>query len=121
MFKITSVLLCILLCTACREPAKPAATLFSGSAMTIDWQIQVGDPVSHRQKIEELINRTFQEINEIYNRWNPQSELSRLNQLKAHQTQEISPELAHFLAVTHEFVQLSGGYFDPTVEPLQVI
>ena len=52
--------------------------------MTIDYKIKVGSNLS-RNEIEiitNIIDTTFDEIDYIYNKWNPKSEISRLNLLK---------------------------------------
>lgn len=89
--------------------------------MTIDYHISVGDRLSPQQKqrAQQIIHATFQEIDAIYNKWNPHSELNRLNQLPAHIPCSLSPQLYQFLQRLDVLVELSGGRFDPTIEPLQ--
>lgn len=115
-------LLFLILFSGCHEstPVSKMTTL-SGNAMTISYRILIGHPLSDSQEraAQTLVRSTFEEVDRIYNKWNPQSELSRLNQLPAHTTISISPELEHFLAVTQKVVEISQGRFDPTVEPLQ--
>lgn len=96
-------------------------THFSGQAMTIDYHIIIGKPLNDHEvsKITQLVNTTFQEINSIYNKWNPNSELSYLNHLKAGIKVHLSPSLETFLKQTQTIVELSEGRFDPTIEPLQ--
>lgn len=69
--------------------------------------------------VQHVIDKTFLEIDEVYNKWNPQSEISRINALPAQTPHILSPSLARFLEKTDVLVKLSGGRFDPTVEPLQ--
>jgi thiamine biosynthesis lipoprotein len=106
---------------ACEAPNSRRLTYFSGMAMTMEWRAQFGDTVRNPEEVERIIERSFREINQLYNHWNPQSELSLLNRLPAHVTREISPELADFLAFTQQFVTLSEGRFDPTVMPMQTL
>lgn len=89
--------------------------------MTIDYCIQVGDCLSQEEKssIEQLIAATFLEIHHIYNNWNPDSEISRLNALPAYQKVPLSKELTSFFATVHHMVILTEGRFDPTIEPFQ--
>lgn len=94
---------------------------FSQNVMTIDYHISIGDPISsstHLQ-IQKVIDATFQEINAVYNKWNPSSELSQLNSLPAHTPQQLSPQLYQFFQRVDALVKLSGGRFDPTIEPIQ--
>lgn len=96
-------------------------THFAQNIMTIDYHIIVGDPLSssQSQQIQQIINSTFQEINDIYNKWNPHSELSQLNNLDAHIPILLSPQLNDFLQQTDQLVKISNGLFDPTIEPIQ--
>jgi thiamine biosynthesis lipoprotein len=89
--------------------------------MTIDYHISIGDHLSQQQKqqVQKIIHATFQEIDAIYNKWNPESELSQLNRLPAHTPQSLSPQLYQFLQRLDLLVHLSEGRFDPTIEPLQ--
>ena len=92
---------------------------FDGNIMTIDYHIVVASTQNKQQQIQEIINNTFQEINQTYNKWNNDSEITKINQLKANETVEISPELENFLKITETIVNMSEGRFDPTIEPLQ--
>lgn len=97
--------------------------VFKGRKMTLDYEILVGGPISMHQKetIEALIEATFHEIDTIYNKWNPYSEISKINQLKANQKIKISPKLETFLKFVDQIVRLTEGRFDPTIEPLQAL
>lgn len=105
----------------CRTPLSPLTTTFKQTVMTIEYRITIGQPLSENQKrfIQGLIGNTFEEINSIYNKWNPHSELSKLNQAPAHQPIPVSPLLFAFLQRTGELVKMTEGRFDPTIEPLQ--
>lgn len=88
--------------------------------MTIDYHIIIGERLClPRQRLaQKIIHECFTEVNEIYNKWNPDSELSRLNRLPPHEKAPLSSKLAHLLTLTDEAYQMSQGRFDPTVEPL---
>ncbi len=96
-------------------------TLFSGEAMTIRYRVIVGAPLSPEDKkhIANAITSSFQMVHSIYDKWNPDSELSQLNKLKKGEQHPLSPELYQLLSITDQVVQLSGGRFDPTIEPIQ--
>lgn len=96
-------------------------TIFTGNAMTIRYKVIVGQVLTQDQTdiIQNIVANTFQEVNSIYNKWNPDSEISYLNTLKAHDTVALSPKLERFLKETDVVVKLSGQRFDPTIEPLQ--
>ncbi|MBA3722171.1 MAG: FAD:protein FMN transferase [Parachlamydiaceae bacterium] len=99
----------------------PNLHLFTQNVMTIDYRILIGHQIDKRQKvtIQKIINQTFKEIDATYNKWNPESEISKLNKLKANETAQLSSQLhAFFLRIDH-LVNISNGLFDPTIEPLQ--
>ncbi len=88
--------------------------------MTIPYEIIIGDPLSKEEQrgIEKILSSTFLEVDAIYNKWNPESELSQLNALPEKTEMTLSTQLALFLQKTALFVALDPR-FDPTVEPLQ--
>lgn len=86
--------------------------------MTIPYCIQVGDRSIDSCKVEETIRSAFSEIDAIYNNWNPDSEISQLNRLKAHHKAPLSTKLWAFLEKTDALVKKTEGLFDPTVAPL---
>lgn len=96
-------------------------THFSQNIMTIDYHIMIGDPLtaSDQLKVQHVIDSTFKEIDAIYNKWNPLSEISQLNRLPAHTPILLSPQLNQFLERIDQLVKYSDGRFDPTVEPIQ--
>lgn len=94
---------------------------FDGNEMTIDYHIVVNMAQKDEEKVKEIIANTFQEIDRIYNKWNPNSEISRINRLEAYETISLSLQLEYFLRLTEKMVEQSEGRFDPTVEPLQKI
>lgn len=71
------------------------------------------------QKLETLFDSIFLTVDNVYNNWNPDSELSLLNKLPAHEKVQISPELSALLHAAQDIYLLSKGKFDPTIEPLQ--
>jgi len=89
--------------------------------MTIDYHITIGDPLEDAEKrnIETILQSTFSEIDALYNKWNPHSEISQINQLQAHERHILSPEMNDFFKRIDRIVTLTGGLFDPTIEPLQ--
>lgn len=117
-----SVFFVFLCLTACSSSTQyPVTTKFSGHTMTIDYSIIIGQPLnaSQQNQILAIIESTFNEINTIYNKWNPDSELSRLNRLKAMEIATLSPQLEHFFWLADRLVRACKGKFDPTIEPVQ--
>ncbi|KAF3361639.1 Thiamine biosynthesis lipoprotein ApbE [Chlamydiales bacterium STE3] len=107
--------------SACQSPSNAVLMLFSGTEMTIDYKILIGDALTEKalSKVQEIIAASFDEINTIHNKWNPHSELSKLNQLKAFEKRAISPELMSLFFIADQLYQLTEGRFDPTIEPIQ--
>ena len=87
----------------------------------MQFRVIVGQELTLKQMraIENSISSTFKTINAVFNKWNPSSELSHLNHLKAGVESPLSPLLEHILLETDSLVKLSEGRFDPTIEPLQ--
>lgn len=110
------LLFLLLLLTACNPTKAPLR--FEGAAMSMPFTIQIGDSTKEEAHIEAILISTMNEINQIYNNWNPNSEISYLNRLGAYEKVTLSPELAQFLRRVGELVHLTEGRFDPTVAPL---
>jgi len=129
MHRILSVFIFVVVLVGCQNRSETnvdihgETTIFSGDAMTMHYRIIVGKVLDNTQlhAVSTLIEETFQEVNDIYNKWNPKSELSRLNRLPAKTKVVISPELESILEKTDLIVRLSEGRFDPTIEPLQAL
>jgi thiamine biosynthesis lipoprotein len=112
----------VFLFQSCQQDKPPSSIHhFTQNVMTIDYHITVGHPLNllQKQAIQRIINTTFQEINDIYNKWNPQSEISQLNDLPAYKIHPLSLQLYQFFKRIDHLVKLSEGLFDPTLEPLQ--
>ncbi len=110
----------MILLVGCQQK-KENVTTFGGTAMTIEYKIIIGHPLTKESqiRIEKIIAGAFQEIDAVFNKWNPDSEISRINRLKANVPATISSELQNFLTFTQQIVELSEGRFDPTIEPAQ--
>lgn len=86
----------------------------NGVAHTHPYHIQVGHSLSYNEKKEviRLINEVFVEIDETYNHWNPNSELSR----------DLStPKIKAILSLAHSFYEITEGWYDPTLgRPIKI-
>lgn len=112
----------VLLVSCESTPTTPSQqTFFVGNAMTIDYRIIIGTDLTLKQEkqAEKVIEEVFTEVNNIYNKWNPLSEVSKLNALTCCQTVPLSEQLHSFLHQAAAIVSRSGGLFDPTIEPVQ--
>lgn len=105
------------------QPTQPSkrTTSLKGNRMTIDYQIIIGKELTPKEtsSIQLVVDKVFDEINRIYNKWNPDSEISKLNKMKGKVIANISPQLEQLLKKIDEIYLLSQGRFDPTIEPLQ--
>ena len=103
------------------DSSDPEPISFTGVAMTIPYRLLVGDAQVAEQQdlVERELQAVFDEVNTVYNDWNPQSEISKLNQAGAGERRHLSIELTRLLEITEKLVMLTEGRFDPTVSPLQ--
>ncbi|MBN4066633.1 FAD:protein FMN transferase [Simkania negevensis] len=117
------------LCALCAFAFHSAASLpsryevFSDIAMTVPYRILVADLRTNRQKerVAKIIQSTFNEVDTIFNNWNPRSELSAFNNAPPDTPFPLSPPLFELLHFTDKVVTLTEGRFDPTVAPLQKV
>lgn len=102
---------------------KETCTEFTGIGLTLPYHIIIGKIIDDAQKqaVQEIIFSTFQEIDLYYNKWNPHSEVSRLNSFEKNTPFPLSSELYQLLVLIDPLVALTEGRFDPTVETIQGI
>ncbi|MDP1879787.1 MAG: FAD:protein FMN transferase [Parachlamydiaceae bacterium] len=108
--------------TGCQNSSPHSSTVhFSQTRMTIDYNIIVGESLNEEKKriVQQVIDQVFYEINVTFNKWNSYSEISVINALPENTPYHVSPALLQFFNRIDELVTLSGGLFDPTIEPLQ--
>jgi thiamine biosynthesis lipoprotein len=103
------------------EKLSNGVVTFEGNAMTMHYKVMIGHEIdaSQMQRISSIIWKTFDETNTILNKWNPYSELSKLNQQKSNVSTPLSPILLRLFKETDHIVTLSEGRFDPTIESIQ--
>ncbi|MCH9609477.1 MAG: hypothetical protein S4CHLAM45_09990 [Chlamydiales bacterium] len=109
-------ILLLLLLTGCSLKEQNSNT-YSVEKYVMDMPLCV--QVEKKGDLDSIINQTFDEVDRIYNNWNPSSEISDINNLKAFELFEVSPQLALFLGKVDQIVHLTEGRFDPTVNALQ--
>ncbi len=83
--------------------------------------LQISVWSDHSCEVAEVNNwvlNAMESVTQACNVFNPQSELSRLNETAAAQPFQCSPELYDILTVARQAYQLSGGRFDVTSGPL---
>lgn len=101
-----------LLFVSCSQTIQP--TKIQGIAMTMPYQVTLPIEISQeeREKIQSRIDQVFDEINQIYNRFNPYSELSKCN---LNDTHILSEKLCCFFDNMDQIYDFSEKTFDPTV------
>lgn len=89
--------------------------------MTIPYHVAIGSSLTPQEKIkaQNIIDKTFEDIDCIYNKWNPHSEISAINRAEANKELPLSPALHQFFVQVDPLVDKTGGRFDPTVETAQ--
>jgi FAD:protein FMN transferase len=116
----------LVLFTSCQQkPTSPIdpCTYFNGIAMTMPYHIVIGKPLTRSEKktVQTIIQTTFDEVHLLFDNWNPDSEISKLNASPAYTPIAISPQLEHLLTLCNQIHAVSGGRFDPTIEPLHTL
>lgn len=109
----------LLICLAllgCQK--KPETSHFSGSAFDIGYHIQIGHDLNAEQETQvcKIIQETFSMIHDVFNHWNPDSELSKLN--NAPKTFTASNALVGLLKEAGKIHALTEKRFDPAVGTL---
>ena len=69
----------------------------------------------------KIVNGSFRDVSAMCNRFDPKSELARLNATAYGEKFKCSPELWELLMKAREMYDLSGGAFDISVGPLTAI
>jgi thiamine biosynthesis lipoprotein len=78
----------------------------------------------NRSQVEEAVDDAFRElyrIDAVANRYNPDSEISRLNREAAEGPVAVSEDLWEMIATAMDIYGASGGLFDITIGPLEEV
>lgn len=113
---MTPFILLALFLACCSSP--PPLKSFKGNVMTIDYHIAVSHE-DQEDRIQTIIKDVFLEVDAIYNKWNPASEVSKFNAHKSQSPLSLSPKFYKLLSLTDQIVDLTEGRCDPTIEPVQ--
>jgi Membrane-associated lipoprotein involved in thiamine biosynthesis len=110
-------------CGSSTKASDQAPFELKGVAMTIPYRILVGEPLSvaDQQQISLQLDGLFLLINDHFNKWNPDSEISQLNRAVANEPVELSKPLFTLLEQTDRLVHFTEGRFDPAVETLNAL
>eukprot|EP00276_Gloeochaete_wittrockiana_P004710 CAMPEP_0184659684 /NCGR_PEP_ID=MMETSP0308-20130426/30656_1 /TAXON_ID=38269 /ORGANISM="Gloeochaete witrockiana, Strain SAG 46.84" /LENGTH=761 /DNA_ID=CAMNT_0027099703 /DNA_START=73 /DNA_END=2355 /DNA_ORIENTATION=- len=93
--------------------------ILEGITMTIGYKIMVTADESSRSELQRVMDEVFTEIDTVFNNWNMESEVSRLNAAPAGAPgMLVSNPLFKIIKLAFEISKFSGGRFDITVGPL---
>lgn len=115
---LATLFISLLFLTGCfsREPELVTHQgLTMGTTFTVKW---VSDEPSSSSALNSEINQILERVNRSMSTYISDSELSLFNQLPAHQSADISPELAYVIRLGLDISEASAGAFDITVGPL---
>lgn len=118
--KLMLLLICISSCQKAPHKKVDPCTHFMGKSMTLPYHLTIGKTLSNNEQnqIQTVIDQTFADIHKTFDNWNPDSEISKLNLAPKEAHIPLSPQMQDLLALCGQIVSLSGGRFDPTIEPL---
>lgn len=85
--------------------------------MEMPYHVQVGRSLSKKEQahIQSIIATSFAFIHACFDHWNPNSELSLINQLAPLEKKKVSPKLLQLFVVANEMTILSEGRFNPSL------
>lgn len=107
----------LIIVSGCQKSKKS----FEGTSMTMHYKVIMGEKITKNQTIlvKQGIEKIFNEINNIFNNWNPNSEISKINKKATNKEILVSPQLINFLVYVDTLFELTNGRFDPTISPLK--
>lgn len=115
---IAMLTILLMICSGCKkkDPSFESIMYITGKEMGSSFEIAFRKPLdkTEAERAQNIIDGAFREIHAIYNLENPQSELAKLNALKANQSIPISHELETFLFSIQSIVKLTQDCFDPS-------
>jgi thiamine biosynthesis lipoprotein len=94
---------------------------YQRSEWVLDDHVTITAYGKNRSQVEEAVDTAFQElyrIDAVANRYNPDSEVSRLNQEAGGEPVAVSEDLWELIATGMDLYEASGELFDITIGPL---
>ena len=100
---------------ACSEA--PRELTIQGPTMGTFYKVVMvsSDPLLDEKRVNQEVSEILDAVNTSMSTYIPDSELSKINQLSAKETVEVSPLLNDVLTEALRISQLSNGSFDPTL------
>ncbi|HKI73225.1 MAG TPA: FAD:protein FMN transferase [Pseudomonadales bacterium] len=115
MLRRFSILLCVLLVSACDRPKMVA---LDGQTMGTTYSIKVYAKDVDGAALQKAIDAELLHVNQLMSTYMPDSELSRFNRAPVGQWFKVSTEMTKIIKLSGEIYKLSGGAYDITVGPL---
>ncbi len=112
MIRICALALCLCTALACST-----TRLRGDGRYAMGTVLEITVPAGQSTALEPLFERAA-ELERIFTRFDPQSELSRLNRHAGLGSRRVSSELARLLADSLDFSRITHGSFDVTIGPL---
>ena len=102
-----------------RSTTNESKTTFNieGNAISMPYSIQIvcENEIIDKQKINIFAESIFTRVNNIYNNWNPDSEISRFNKMPKNTQEMFSEEFVDFIHVINTIHRQTNGYFNPAI------
>lgn len=115
-------LLALLLLTpgGCQQPPPPEATHISGQTMGTTWSLAMfpDSTTIDTQMLNQQLQKRLDHINALMSTYDPESEISRFNNLNSTDWFPISDETARVIELSLQISALTNGAFDISVGPL---
>jgi FAD:protein FMN transferase len=91
-------------------------TVVRGTAMNMPYSVLVAGEIAQNvlSRVCDQIEAVFAKANATVNTWNPQSDVSQLNETTPGKSIIVSPDLAALFDIVDELCELTEGRFDPT-------
>ena len=88
--------------------------------MGTTWSVVVPQPPDgvDAERLQQVVDEVFREVNATLSTYDPSSELSRFNQYESTSPVAASPMLCEVIAIAADVSEATGGAFDVTVGPL---
>lgn len=113
-FFIKIICLSLLLAACSKEAPKQEMMQVKGVAMTIPYVITLAQPYAQEEVVTQLIQEVFNLTHNVFDHYNPDSEISQINQSSSHEI-AISSEMERLLKRVEKHYLESVGRYDPSV------
>jgi thiamine biosynthesis lipoprotein len=115
MKKLATILICTLFAASSARVTAEELNSFSGDTMGTRYRVTVVGKIS--PELQSKVDARLAEINSLFSTYDPDSELSRINESRSKEWFEISDETARVVEFALLFAEATNGAFDPTVGP----